>query len=228
MRVGILQPGYLPWLGFFEQMLRVDLFIFYDDVQFEKGSWRNRNRIKGPNGPVWLTVPVLTKGHRTQLIKDLKINNRVRWQTKHIKSIRQSYAKTRFFKDFFPAFSGIVEREDDSLLQLDLSLIQWVCDALGIQTKTVLSSDLNVEGTGQQRLIDIINSLGGDAFYEGTAGRDYIDTKKFKDAGIDVIYQDYKHPVYEQLYGGFISHLSVIDLLFNHGQEGQKILRNLK
>ena len=98
--VGILQPGYLPWLGFFEQMFRCDVFVLYDDVQFEKGSWRNRNRIKSSQGPVWLTVPVCLKGYGFQIIKDVKINSSISWQQKHLKTITQNYGKTSLYKTY--------------------------------------------------------------------------------------------------------------------------------
>ena len=222
--VGILQPGYLPWLGFFEQVHRCDVFVLYDDVQFEKGSWRNRNRIKTPNGPQWLTVPVLVKGQGFPLIKDVVINSSVPWQKKHIKAITQNYSKAPFFSDYAEGLFQILDRSWKSLIDLDLELIYWLVEQLGISTTMVLASGLGVPGSNVQRLINMIQSLGGNHFYEGSAGKNYIDVRLFEEAGISATFQEYDHPGYPQLHGDFISHLSVIDLLFNCGPESLDIL----
>ena len=225
--VGILQPGYLPWLGFFEQLYRCDVFVLYDDVQFEKGSWRNRNLIKTSNGPQWLTVPVLLKGREFPAIKDVSISGTVPWQKKHIASISQNYRRAPFLGMYEDAFFSKLEKPWDWLVDLDLELIQWLAAELGITTPMLRSSEMDISGAGVQRLIEIILSLGGTRFYEGSAGRSYIDVSVFERAGITVIFQDYAHPVYPQLHGDFISHLSIIDLLFNCGPQSLSILTNL-
>jgi hypothetical protein len=222
--VGILQPGYLPWLGFFEQVHRCDIFVLYDDVQFEKGSWRNRNRIKTPNGPQWLTVPVLLKGQGLPLIKDVAINSSESWQKKHIRAITQNYSKSPFLGRYGEDLFEMLDRPWRFLIDLDLELVNWLTEQLGISTQMVLASALGVHGSNVQRLINIIQSLGGDHFYEGSAGQSYIDVGVFEEAGISVSFQEYNHPRYPQLYGDFISHLSVIDLLFNCGPDSLDIL----
>ena len=222
--IGILQPGYLPWLGFFEQLYRCDVFVLYDDVQFEKGSWRNRNRIKTPNGSQWLTVPVVLKGEGFPLIKDVQINASVPWHKKHIKAITQNYSKSPFLKLYADSLFEILSRSWKFLIDLDLELIRWLSKELDIKTPIVLSSDLGIPGSSVQRLVDIIHTLDGNHFYEGSSGRNYIDMEFFKNAGISIIFQDYQHPNYQQLYKDFISHLSVIDLLFNCGSESLSIL----
>lgn len=219
MVIGILQPSYLPWLGFLEQMHQVDCFVYYDDVQFEKGSWRNRNRIKTAQGPQWLTVPVLTKGGNFPLIKDIQINNREAWSKKHIKAIALNYAKAPYFETYAPGLFHILDSTWNRLLDLNLTVLDWLKTRLGITTPTVLSSSLKVPGRNVERLIGIIRHLGGNVFYEGKAGVNYIDPAIFMDAGITVRFQDYAHPTYPQLYGEFISHLSIIDLLFNCGPD---------
>lgn len=224
--VGILQPGYLPWLGFFEQLHRCDIFVLYDDVQFEKGSWRNRNQIKTPNGAQWVTAPVLLKGQGFPLIKDVLINSSVDWQKKHIKAIEQNYSKAPYFEQYSDGLFEILRRQWRYLIDLDLEIIYWLVDQLSISTRMVLASDLNIPGSHVQRLIDIIHSLGGNHFYEGAAGENYIDINVFKSAGISVSFQKYEHPEYPQLYGDFISHLSVIDLLLNCGSDSLGILLN--
>lgn len=222
--VGILQPGYLPWLGFFEQLCRCHIFVLYDDVQFEKGSWRNRNRIKTPNGSQWLTVPVLSKGKNLPLIKDIIINSSVLWQKKHIKAITQNYTKAPFFKLYADVLFEILNRPWKYLIDLDLELIFWIVKELQISTPMVLSSELGVSGSNVNRLIGIIHALGGNHFYEGSAGRKYIDEGVFEAEGISVSFQDYHHPKYPQLNGSFISHLSIVDLLFNCGPQSLGIL----
>lgn len=222
--IGILQPGYLPWLGFFEQIFRSDIFVIYDDVQFEKGSWRNRNRIKTPLGPVWLTVPVLSKGRGFPLIRDIEINNAVTWRQKHLKTIAQNYCKAAYFEKYFEKLQAILMKSHRYLMDLDLELIHWMIELLDIPTPLKLASELGVSGKSVNRLIDIIKTLGGNHFYEGAAGRNYILAEDFAKAGIKVTFQEYRHPVYPQLYREFVSHLSTLDLLFNCGEDSAKIL----
>ncbi len=222
--VGILQPSYLPWAGFFDQIHHCDIFVFYDDVQFEKGSWRNRNRIKTANGLQWLTVPVMLKGRHFPLIRDVEINASVPWQKKHMKSVVLNYSKAPFFESHADGFFRILDRSWKYLLDLNLELIHWFMEQLQISTPTVLSSDLNIQGASVGRLLGIICSLQGNCFYEGSAGRNYIDEGVFEEAGITLKFQDYEHPVYPQPYGDFVSHLSIIDLLFNCGPESLDLL----
>ncbi len=227
MIIGILQPGYLPWLGFFEQIYRCDVFVLYDDVQYDKEGWRNRNRIKTVNGVQWLTVPVLVRFSDRPLITDIRINNEVNWRKKHLSSIKQSYGKAPFFKDYNGVFEEAYSRDWDFLIDLDLWLIMKLAECLGIGEKKILrSSDLPVQGERIERLIHLCKHFGADTFYEGAAGRNYIDRGAFLKQGVRVEFQDYDHPVYCQLYGEFVSHLSVIDLLFNHGRESLSILTN--
>jgi hypothetical protein len=225
--IGILQPGYLPWLGFFEQLYKSDIFVIYDDVQYEKNSWRNRNRIKTPNGPQWLTVPVLTRGRCFPQIKDVLINKNVIWKKKHIQAIKQNYSKTPFFEKYAENLFEILNRPWEKLVELNLELIYWISEKLGISTKILLSSELGISGSNIDRLIGIIKLLNGDLFYEGTAGKNYIDVNVFKEAGISVVFQDYAHPTYPQAYGDFVSHLSIIDLMFNCGPDSLDILAGL-
>jgi len=223
--VGILQPSYLPWLGYFEQIHHADVFVLYDDVQFEKGSWRNRNRIKTPNGPLWLTVPVLTKGRDFPPINEVLLNNAEPWARKHQRSLEQYYSKAPFFRDYAPALFEVLTQPWTGLADLNIALIRHLCGALGIATPLLLASELGVSGSGAQRLMDILDKLGGGAvFYEGSAGRNYIDETQFAARGQQVRYQDYEHPVYAQLHGDFIPYLSVVDLLFNHGPDSLHIL----
>ena len=217
--IGILQPSYLPWIGFFEQLKRSDIFVIYDDVQFEKNSWRNRNRIKTPQGVQWLTVPVLTKGGGFQLIKDTKINNNSNWQKKHIKSITQNYNKANCFKDYSSSLFSILSEKWEYLIDLNIALINYINTILNIKTPIILSSSLKSKGSKTERLIKIINELQGNCFYEGASGKNYLDELLFKKNNIDLKYQHFLPESYNQLYGDFISHLSIIDLILNVGEK---------
>ncbi len=224
MIVGILQPGYLPWLGYFEQMALSDVFVFYDDVQYEKGSWRNRNRIKTSSGPAWLTVPVLTKKRGAQLIKDVEINPAVSWAKKHVKTLEQNYSRAPYFAACSEGLFAILNKPWKYLADLDIAVTLWFSETLGLETRTMRSSELPVSGTQTGRLIRIVKHLGGDTFYEGAAGKDYIDPAEFRAGGVTVRFQDYKHPAYSQGPGDFLPYMSVADLLFHHGPDSLNIL----
>ena len=218
--IGILQPSYLPWLSYFEQIHHCDVFVLLNGVQYDKGGWRNRNRVKTANGVCWLTVPVKSKG--SPPLYDVRIDNGQNWQRKHLDTIKQSYAKSPHLSTYLPGLENILGHPWLFLSNLNTVLINWLCEQLGITTRIVRCSD--TEGDAHTRLIKIIHSYLGDRFYEGEAGRDYIDVERFEANGIQVEFQDYKHPVYPQLHGEFVSHLSVIDLLFNCGPESLEIL----
>ncbi|MFZ5585100.1 MAG: WbqC family protein [Thermodesulfobacteriota bacterium] len=227
--VGILQPGYLPWVGFFEQMLKSDVFVIYDDVQYDKHGWRNRNRIKGPNGPVWLTVPVRTTGLNWPRNDQVEIDpTQAKWAAKHLGTLRQHYARAPYFDVYFPPLSEVIARPWKRLLDLDLALIELLAGWLGIEYELVLSSSLAVsdpDPTG--RLVHIISQLGGDVFYEGASGRNYLDLERFTRAGIRVEFQNYQPAPYQQQYEGFLPFLSAVDLLFNCGRDGKRLLAGL-
>ena len=229
MRIGILQPGYLPWLGFFEQMYNSDIFVIYDDVQYDKEGWRNRNRIKTPNGVQWLTVPVRVNFKEQPLIREVRIDNSKDWRKKHLFSVRQNYSKAPFYKKYIGIFEEAYAKSWDLLIDLDVYFIDKLGVYLGMKDKRLeISSTLGVRGDRLERLVQICKIFKADTFYEGSAGRDYIDKDYFAKNGIKVEYQDYKHPTYTQLYYNFVPYLSVIDLLFNHGEESRLILTNEK
>lgn len=229
MRIGILQPGYIPWLGFFEQMYKSDVFVIYDDVQYDKESWRNRNRIKTANGVQWLTVPVIVRFEDAPLINDIKIDNKLNWRKKHLHSIKQNYSKVAYFKKYIDIFEEAYSKKWQYLVDIDMHFILELSVLLGIDcNKIVRSSTLNISGDKIERLIEICKLFKADTFYEGAAGKNYIDDSQFARNGIKVEYQDYKHPAYRQLHGDFVPYLSVVDLLFNHGEESLAILLNKK
>lgn len=224
MRIGILQPGYLPWLGFFEQLYKTDIFVIYDDVQYDKNGWRNRNRIKTSQGIQWLTVPVLIKGQQQPLVKEVKINNVLNWRRKHLTALKTNYSKAFYFNRYFDLFEEVFSMEWELLVDLDIKLIKMICKEIKLEREIVFSSDLDIEGERIERLVKICKKFGADTFYEGASGRSYIDDQIFLKEGITVEYQDYVHPVYTQLYGDFQPYLSIIDLLFNEGERSLDII----
>lgn len=227
--VGILQPGYLPWLGFFEQMLRSDIFVIYDDVQYDKHGWRNRNRIKGPQGPIWLTVPVRTKGLGKPKINEVIINPaQPRWAHKHCLTLQQLYGKAPHFSEYYPPLEQTLLTSWEKLLDLDLALIRLIADWLGLTTDLVLASSLGCQAEDPTlRLVEICQAVGADIFYEGSSGKNYLDLPQFAVADIRVIFQEYQCQPYPQLFGEFMSHLSVVDLLFNCGPDSQAYVPGL-
>jgi hypothetical protein len=229
VRVGILQPGYLPWLGFFEQMYKSDVFVLYDDVQYDKQGWRNRNRIKTANGIRWLTVPVIVKSKQHPLVHEVLIENKHNWRKKHFLSIKQNYAKASFYKKYINIFEEAYSKEWKYLVDIDMYFIEKLVVSLGLENKKLVrSSGLHLEADKTGRLIEICKIFKADIFYEGASGRSYINADHFCRNGIRLEYQDYVHPVYKQLYGAFVPYLSIIDLLFNHGPDSLAVLTGRK
>lgn len=225
--IAIIQPSYLPWLGFFEQLYRSDVFVIYDDVQYDKHGWRNRNRIKTAQGIQWFTVPVCLE-HSKMLIKDVKIDCRQNWGKKHLRTIEQNYSKAQHFHEYYHKMEKIINHGWVYLIELNMALIYWLAEELDIKRKIIFSSALNIHGDRIQRLIDICKRLGGNRFYEGNAGRNYINKEDFERQGIEVEFQNYIPAKYKQLHGEFVSHLSAIDLLFNEGGKSKEILISAK
>jgi hypothetical protein len=225
MRVTILQPSYLPWLGFFEQMHRSDQFVLYDDVQFTRRDWRNRNRIRVQEGSVWLTVPVIQKNKYEQSLLETKIDNSTPWKRKHLETIRCHYSKAPFFDLHFPWCEKIFNSEWNFLLDLSLETIQYLKGQLKINTPLLRSSELGGTGDKTDRLISICKQLGATQYLSGESARNYISEKDFSDQGIELEYQEYQHPEYPQRYKGFVPFLSTIDLLFNCGDKSLKFLK---
>jgi hypothetical protein len=219
----ILQPGYLPWLGFFDQMRRADVFVHYDDVQFDKHGWRNRNRVKGPSGgPHWLTVPVHHRGWPR--LQDVEIDNRGPWARKHVATLEHFYARAPFLDRYLPELAELLLRRWDRLVALDAAVTGLLATWLGLRPRVVRASELSVPGTRSERLLAICRHFGARRYLSGSAARTYLDTALFERHGIEVVWQDYVHPVYPQQHGAFVSHLSAVDLLFNCGDESAAIL----
>ncbi|MFQ5880860.1 MAG: WbqC family protein [Candidatus Methylomirabilales bacterium] len=224
MRVVILQPSYLPWLGYFDQLYRSEVFVLYDDVQFDKHGWRNRNRIKTAAGPQWLTVPVRTGGLGPQPINRIAIVNGGGWPRKHLTALRLNYSRAPFFGEYIGAFEALYARPWERLLDLNLAALEILTEALGLRRRVVLSSALGIPGRRLERLLQICQALGAQTYLTGDAAEGYLDGGLFAAHGIAVEFHRYRHPVYRQLHGDFIPYLSVVDLLFNAGPDSLAIL----
>jgi hypothetical protein len=221
----VLQPGYLPWLGFFDQMQRADVFVYYDDVQFDKHGWRNRNRVKASDGTArWLTVPVLHSGRNQPTILEVEIDNRTPWARKHVGTLRQFYRRAPFLDRYLPALEEVLERRWTLLVDLDLAVTRLLCGWLGLERRTLRASELGIPGKQSERLLALCQHLGARRYLSGASAREYLDTDLFTRHGVEVEWQDYVHPVYPQQHGEFVPHLSILDLLFNCGEDSPAIL----
>jgi hypothetical protein len=224
--VVVLQPGYLPWLGFFDQMRRSDVFVYYDDVRFDKHGWRNRNRVKSPAGPQWLTVPVLHHGKGQPLITETLIDARSDWPRKHIGTLRQNYARAPYVKQYLPELEELLNRPWTHIVELDIAVVDLMAGWLKLAPTVVRASALDIGGSQSERLVNFCVHFGAQRYFTGSAARDYLDVEAFERRGIEVVWQEYQHPVYPQQYGPFVPYLSAIDLLLNCGDDSARILEH--
>ena len=216
MIVAVHQPQYLPWLGYFEKICRADTFCYLDSVQYKKNDWQNRNRIKTSQGWQWLTVPV--RFQFPEKICEVKINSTLNWRKKHLQALVTNYRRAPFFDQFIGVFEQIYATDWEFLAGLNIHTIERLKTALGIDQKPAIkSSQLELREDPTDRLIDICKAVRADTYLSGRDGIQYMDLERFKENGITVIMQDFKHPVYPQNFGGFESNMSVVDLLFNCG-----------
>ncbi|MBF0384747.1 MAG: WbqC family protein [Candidatus Omnitrophica bacterium] len=224
------QPVYLPWLGLFHKIYLADSFIFMDDVQYLEKDWNNRNKIKTPNGSLWLTVPVSKKKSSSELLKDIAIDNSKKgtkddWQLLHWKAINANYKKARYFGDYSSFFEEMyLSKRWENLSELNEYQLKYFMDALNVKAKVYKATELGFTKKKSELVLEHCLRLEGDICVTGIHGKDYIAEKDFTDNKIKVYYQNYVHPVYPQLWGDFIPNLSVIDLLFNCGKESLSII----
>jgi hypothetical protein len=225
VRVAVHQPQYLPWLGYFDKMDRVDCFVLLDDVQFKKNEWQNRNRIRTAAGWQWLTVPVR---HRfPQRIAEVLVDGQAPWRRKHLAALVASYGVAPAFPVHRPFFADLYARDWSRLVDVSVTALTYLAGALGITTKLTLASTLALPDSirATERLVAICRTLGADAYLSGAGGREYLDVERFEQAGIRVAFQAFRCPTYPQRFGAFEPNLSVVDLLFNCGPASLAILR---
>ncbi|MEK6766036.1 MAG: WbqC family protein, partial [Planctomycetota bacterium] len=220
MKCVIHQPSYIPWRGYFHQIYKADIFIFYDDVQYDKYGWRNRNKIKTSQGSKWLTIPVLSKNTLSKniILKDIRIDLRSKWNIKHLNTIKYSYARSPYFKEYVPMLEEMYAKSPELLVEFTIKWTIEIAKNIGItSTKYLRSSDLGISGQKTERLISILRKIGASHYISGPTAKDYLDENLFKSAGISLEYMTYNFSEYKQLYSPFDPHVSILDLLLMHG-----------
>ncbi|HPF47785.1 MAG TPA: WbqC family protein [Emcibacteraceae bacterium] len=227
MIVSIGQPAYLPWPGFFDRILKSNLFISLDHVQFERRGFTKRNKIKTAQGPSWLAVPVQTKGkYKDCPISQLEIENSTDWSHKHLRTIVSSYGKAPYFNQYSGYFKDVYQREWNLLNDLITETNYFLRKELKIHTEIITSTELKPVETKSNLILELCQKVGATTYLSGPLGRDYLDVDAFHQAGIEVLYHDYQCPQYPQLFGDFEPYMSVIDMLFNCGAESHDRLQN--
>lgn len=225
-KIAILQPNYIPWKGVFDLINRVDVFVFYDDVQFTAKDWRSRNRIRTAHGDLWLTVPVLCKGRREQRICDAIIDPNSNWQSKHYKALKANYQRARYFKDYEYLLDEIyLANQWAKVADLNIFATKLISGALGVKTEWHRSRDLGQSGgKNGERAINLCRALGCDYFINGTSARSFMDASLFMESGIELDYMSYSYPEYEQLHQPFVHEVTVLDVIFNCGPKAREFV----
>ena len=228
-KVAILQSNYIPWKGYFDLIAYVDEFIIYDEMQFTKRDWRNRNRIKTPSGLQWLTIPVLTKGNFHQKISETMVDG-MDWAKTHWASLEKNYSRSTFFREVSSWLKPLyLERTYSLISEVNRVFIEAICSFLQIKTKITCSSKFNLIGEKSERLANICTQAGASDYVSGPAARDYINLEAFNQRRINLEWFDYRDYLpYEQLWGDFTHKVSIVDLMFNCGINGVEYLKHTK
>jgi len=224
MIVAVHQPHYLPWTGYFDKIDSADIFVLLDTVQFEKNGWQNRNRIKTPEGWMWLTVPV---EHRFGTsIAETGIDHRQRWGRKHRNALAANYSRAPFYSRYAGFLDDLYSREWESLSALNGEILAFLLRDMGIRTEIIRASSLGeLPDDPNERLACLVGKLGGDTYLAGSGCAGYFRAEPFRNAGIRVVFQDYIPAEYPQLHGAFLPGLSAVDVLCNCGGESLEIIR---
>jgi hypothetical protein len=218
MIISAHQPAYNPWLGYIHKILLSDIFVVMDDVQFEKNSFTNRNKILQNSNEVMLTIPIKTKDYKTKILKEMEILDN-RWQVKHLKSIEQSYKKAKHFDIVFEKLKVIYQLESEYLIDYTNAYLNFIVDYLEIDAKIIFASDLSIETKKLDYVCELTHKLNGDIFVFGSQGKDYADIAYLGERNIESYFQEYNHPVYKQLSKEFNPYMGILDLLFNEDKE---------
>lgn len=225
-KVAILQSNYIPWKGYFDMIAAVDEFILYDDMQYTRRDWRNRNLIKTPQGVQWLTIPVSVKGKYHQKIRETEIDDNG-WIDQHWKSLTLNYRQAAYFDEIASWLEPIYYQESFTHLSpLNRHFIEAVCQYLGVKTKISNSWDYEIIDGKTERLANLCLQAGGGEYISGPAARGYIEEQVFNDLGIKVTWFDYEgYPDYPQLWGAYVHNVTILDLLFNCGKNAGQYMR---
>ena len=225
MKVGAIQSCFIPWRGYFDFIASVDMFVFYDDVQYSKNGWRNRNKIKTPTGVQWLTVPV-QHIRLDQLVSEICVGNSIDWRKKHYGSWQANYSRSTYYKDVMELLSNLWEPKEITISKINIELAKRICQYLGISTQLILSSDLSLSGTKTARLIDLLKKLGASTYLSGASADVYLDKEAFRANGIRLEYKSYDYDPYPQLWGPFEGAVTVLDLIANCGPQSKERIRS--
>ena len=224
--VAIHQPCYIPWLPFFEKIKKSDVFVFLDDVQYQKNGWQNRNKIRTNDGSIWLTIPV--NAHFKSKSNEIKIDYTQNWVDKHKKSFLINYSKAKYFNENWKDLEKIYDMNFETLTELNLEIISFIQKKFNIETKIMLSSELDISSSSSERILDICKKLDADVYYSGQGygmpEKKYLDEEDFLKNNIETKFQNFIFTKYEQCYEPFIPNLTSLDLLFNEGQNSIKYL----
>ncbi|MDE2571910.1 MAG: WbqC family protein [bacterium] len=226
-RLVVLQPSYLPWLGYLEQIARADAFVFYDDVQFDRHGWRNRNRIRtaGQEGWSWLTIPVRLETDFPSIL-DVTIDARAPWRRKHRHALQLAYGRAGHLELIERYFGTLFAGDEARLVEVAIESVRALATAFGLDTPFYRSSELGITGDRSTRLLELCRYFGATRYLSGSAARSYLDVGLFESQGIAVEWQEYAHPVYRQCHEPFVSHLSAVDALLSLGvEEARALLR---
>lgn len=227
-KVAILQSNYIPWKGYFDIINSVNEFILYDDMQYTRRDWRNRNKIMTRDGGKWLTIPVNNKGKYYQKIKEVTVSE-PNWAEKHWKSICHNYTRAPYFAQYESIIGGLYDQcaKESYLSKINYIFLACICKILGIETKISWSSDYLMKDGKTERLIGLVQAAGGDYYLSGPAAKDYIEEQLFQEAGIELAWMDYSgYPEYHQLSEQFEHGVSILDLIFNEGQNAPKFMKS--
>jgi hypothetical protein len=227
MKVGIIQSNFLPWRGYFDFIREVDLFILHDDLQYTKGDWRNRNKIKTSRGLEWITVPVNYKT-TNQLIEETTIDESTRWAQKMLNRIREAYRQAPYFETYFTQLSSILLEPAVTISELNLRLIHWACGHLHINTPIKFSREFHPQGAKTERLLGILMQVDATVYLSGPAAQSYLTPELLENKGIRLEYKKYNYPEYLQIYPPFETYVSIIDLFFNTGENARVYLESSK
>jgi len=229
MRLAISQPTYLPWLGYFDLIDQTDCFVVLDNVQFSRQSWQQRNRIKSAAGLQWLTVPVAFRGKLGQPICEVQIREE-KFSKDHLRAIELAYRRAPYFSQYFAELTDhlLSVREGSLLADLNVRLLRWLVSTLDIRTPMILASSLPVEGKRTDLLASVCRNQSADSYISPLGASVYLlnELEVMARAGVDVAFQNYQHPEYEQLFPPFVPYASVLDLLFNEGPRSLEIIRS--
>ncbi len=227
MLLSIHQPAYLPWLGYCARIAESDRHIVLDNVQYERRSFINRNKVRTAAGWCWLTVPVRTKGgYAVQRIDEVEIDNSVDWRRRHWATLRHSYGRAPCFAEHAAFFESFYAQPWTRLLDVCRATTDYLMAALNIEVPRLPASSLPVTGYKSDLILNLCQHVGATTYLSGALGRNYIDQAAFAAAAVEVRFQDYRHPEYPQVQGGFEPYMSAVDLLFNCGPAAREILLN--